>query len=164
MKGNKIDNTLKQDLARIYKDTHSDSYISSKKLRDSTLCPNCGASYMNGRWTWKPLKKIDDEQLCPACLRIQDGYPAGIIYLEGDFFQDHNQEIMNLIKNIEKQEMQEHPLERIMQITKENGKTVVTTTGIHLPVMIGKAIKNANKGNLEISNESETVMRVYWTR
>jgi hypothetical protein len=35
--------------------------------------------------------------VCPACKRINDDYPAGVIQLSGSFFGQHKEEILNLI-------------------------------------------------------------------
>lgn len=156
--------TLKMDIARIFKDKRSDPYINTKKLPDPTICPDCGAVFTNGRWSWKQYKNVSNQHLCPACQRTQEVNPAGVIELEGEFFEVHKKDIMCLIRNVEEQEVQEHPLERIMQIHEENGKTIITTTGIHLPGMIGKSIKHAHEGKLDINYNSETITRVQWVR
>ena len=31
-----------------------DSYRAGAKLHDPTVCPECGASFRKGRWTWGP--------------------------------------------------------------------------------------------------------------
>ena len=164
MKRKKKGNLFKQDRARIFKDKRGDPYQQKQKLPDPTLCPNCGAVFTKGRWSWEPIEFVENEKLCPACQRIEDGYPAGFVEVEGDFYQTHREEILHLFRNLEEQEAQEHPMERIMRITEEDGKTVITTTGMHLPRMIGDALKNSYQGDLEISYDAESIARVHWVR
>ena len=72
------------------------------------------------------------EHLCPACHRIKDKYPAGHVTLEGKFLAEHRDEIMQLVHNEEARAKAEHPMERIMAIEQDGGKTVMTTTDLHL--------------------------------
>ena len=37
------------------------------------------------------------EAVCPACLQIKDGIPAGFVYIKGEFFNEHKEEIENLL-------------------------------------------------------------------
>ena len=54
-----------------------DSYKSKGKLADPTRCPRCGATFHRGRWTWDPAPEGAHEEMCPACHRIHDEFPAG---------------------------------------------------------------------------------------
>ena len=71
----------------------------------------------------------------------------------------------NLIRNTEKQENGEHPLERIMTFAAEEEHFLVTTTGIHLARRIGEALKHAYQGNLDLTyGDGEQSIRVIWRR
>jgi NMD protein affecting ribosome stability and mRNA decay len=150
---------------RLIKEKRHDSYMSMTKLPEPTVCSKCGVVFTNGRWTWKESDKNAHKIICPACRRQADNYPAGRIKLSGMFFQDHKEEILNLIQNIEKQEKQDHPLERIMAIRGNKAVTTVTTTGIHVARRIGEALSRAYKGDyrLNYANEDEQV-QVTWHR
>ncbi|MDQ7055714.1 MAG: hypothetical protein Q9M89_04205 [Persephonella sp.] len=50
--------------------------------------------------------------ICPACRRIEDRYEGGIVEFKGEFLQSHRDEIINLIKNVEEEEISYRPLER----------------------------------------------------
>lgn len=80
--------------------------------------------------------------------------------------KEHEEEILNLARNVEQTEKQEHPLNRIMAIDKEAPDTlVITTTDIHLPQRIGTAIHHAFHGDLKLHfDEDDYFMRVDWTR
>jgi hypothetical protein len=112
----------------------------------------------------KPPEKVKPI-ICPACRRVADNYPAGFIELKGAFFAEHRGEIMNLVRNIERDEKGAHPLERIGSITDESGHTLVTTTGVHIARRIGEALSRSYRGQLTYQYaESAKSIRVYWQR
>lgn len=164
MKRKKKGHIFKQDRARIFKDERMDVYREKKKYKNPTRCPGCGALFTEGRWTWNETSLETFEAVCPACRRIEDNYPAGFVEIRGPFVEEHRAEIMHMIKNLERTESEEHPLERIMEIDTDNGSTSISTTGIHLPRRIGDSLKHAYQGDLEISYDAENYIRVHWTR
>jgi hypothetical protein len=87
--------------------------------------------------------------VCPACRRIADRFPAGRVELSGEFLRDHREEILNLVRNAEDAEKSERPMERIMAITEEAGRALVTTTGIHVARRIGEALSRSYQGELD---------------
>jgi hypothetical protein len=143
-----------------------DPYKARGKLHEPTACPKCGAVFREGRWQWvADVPKEAKRETCPACHRINDKYPAGEITLSGTFLSGHRDEIINLVRNIERAENAEHPLARIMAIDEAGGEIVVTTTDIHLPRRIAHALENAFKGDLETHyNEEEYFVRIIWER
>lgn len=142
-----------------------DTYERSEKKRGPALCVGCGALFQNGRWSWQKAPAEAREDICPACRRIADNYPAGYIELGGPFFMEHKEEIMNLIRNGEEAQKKRRPLERIMAVVEEKNRTVVTTTGIHLARRIGESLFRAYQGKFEFRyGDSEKSIRVYWNR
>ncbi len=136
----------KQNRARNFTDDRHDTYKSAEKHPEPTVCTLCGAHYKNGRWTWEPIPSGYYETVCPACLRIAENYPAGIISLSGPFFSEHSEEILNMVRNIGKDETAQHPLERIMTVKRpENGITEIRTTGMHIANRIGNHLYDAYK-------------------
>ena len=129
-----------------------------------------GRSYaavnLSGRWQWAKEKYEDlEEELCPACNRIHDNYPAGEVILSGSFLGKHKQEIIELARNTEQAERDEHPLQRIMSISEDGDKLVITATDIHLPRRIGHAIVDAYKGDLDTHYDREGYfVRIRWSR
>src|SRR3989304_8035660 len=132
---------------RLIRDRRKDAYVEQIILKDPAICSKCNAVYTNGRWTWKTTEQTTTKTTCPACRRISDNYPAGQIEIKGNFFQLHSTDILNLINNTEQLEKNERPLERIISITEEENKTVITTTGIHIARRIGEALKRSYQGN-----------------
>lgn len=150
---------------RLIREHVHDPYKTRLKLPEPTLCPQCGAVYSQGRWHWAERPDQPHEELCQACHRINDSYPAGTLSLSGDFLGKHRTEILGLARHQEELEKGEHPLNRIMRIEDEGDTTVITTTDIHLPRRIGEALFDAYKGELDFHYEEESYsVRVSWRR
>ncbi|MDZ4700806.1 MAG: BCAM0308 family protein [Rhodothermales bacterium] len=148
-----------------FKDNRHDTYLERKKWLEPTACRTCGAVYTAGRWTWNPAPMSVHEVTCPACQRIADGYPAGMIALRGSFLPLHRDEVLGLIRNTEAAEKGEHPLERLMGVSEKGDQTDITTTGIHLARRIGSALASAYGGELKIEfGEGSNTIRVVWER
>ena len=80
---------------------------------DELTCPGCGAVYHQGHWQWQASRPADAQEVnCPACQRIADKVPAGLVEISGDFFVEHREEIKGLIRNLEEKEKGSHPLNR----------------------------------------------------
>lgn len=136
---------------RLIREEVHDTYKLPGKLSEPTRCPQCGAVYHKGRWSWTATVGADaHDQLCSACHRENDHYPAGEVTLSGDFAIAHKDEILRLVHNIETTEKSEHPLNRIIEIRDLGDEIQITTTDVHLPRRIGKAIQDAWDGNLDI--------------
>jgi NMD protein affecting ribosome stability and mRNA decay len=142
-----------------------DAYKAGAKLPSPTRCPDCGAVYRDGRWTWGTAPAGAHETVCPACHRIRDRYPAGYVRIEGPFWRAHRTDIEHLVRNREARERAEHPLERIMGVEEDGDTLLVTTTDNHLARDIGEALHAAYKGELEYHyNREENLLRVRWRR
>ena len=142
-----------------------DSYKSKKKLSEPTRCPDCGAVYGGGHWTWGAAPAGAHETRCPACHRIHDKFPAGYVTFKGEFIGAHRDEILHLVRNREAAEKAEHPLQRIMAIEDTGGDVLVTTTDTHLARSIAEAVQSAYKGELDFHyNREENLLRATWSR
>lgn len=150
---------------RLIQEKRHDSYRGYGKWPEPTVCSVCKALFTGGRWTWKPTQPGANEVICPACQRIRDQYPAGFVEMRGAFFRERRDEIMNLVRNEEEQEKQEHPMERLMVVRDMEDRTVIETTGIHMARRLGEAIASAYQGVLSFDYpEGEKTIRVYWER
>lgn len=142
-----------------------DAYKSRGKLPDPTRCPECGAVFHRGRWTWGAAPGDAHEARCPACLRIRDDFPAGYLTLHGTFFEAHRDEVLSRVRSCEEAERLDHPLERVMGIKPQADGVLVTTTDTHLVRRIGDALHDAFKGELQFRyNKEENLLRVDWSR
>ncbi len=151
---------------RLVEDTRHDPYRADQKFPDATKCPVCGAVYREGRWRWLEESQAAGESLCPACQRIEDQYPAGILELRGPFLAEHREEILNLLTNLEARERAEHPLKRLMEISPVGEAVLrVTTTDSHLARAMGEALQHAYQGALDYQySEGENLIRASWQR
>ncbi len=152
---------------RLIKERVHDPYKSRQKLSDPTLCPECKAVFSAGRWQWlEGVLKPTHKSTCPACSRVHERNPAGILTMGGEFFQGHRDQIMNLLHNKVDAEKALHPLKRLMDIEeRDDGKVVATFTDTHLPRDVGAALAHAYKGELDIQYaEGEDLTRVEWIR
>ena len=150
---------------RLIKEKLHSVYREGDRSLGPAVCTECGAMYVNGRWSWEKPTEAVNGIICPACRRIADRFPAGQIELKGSFFDEHRDEILNLVHNIEDREKADRPLERIMSVEAERDHTMVTTTGIHVARRIGEALSRAYKGDLSYQYaEAEKRIRVYWQR
>src|SRR5687767_1768573 len=143
-----------------------DPYSAVHKPPEPTKCPTCKSVYTEGRWTWEKAPADAHEQVCPACQRIHDQFPAGYVTIKGEFFKDHRDEIVGLIESHEKKEKAARPLQRIMTMEdKRDGSFEVTTTDSHLARGIADAIHDAYKGDLKLRySRDENLVRAVWKR
>jgi hypothetical protein len=149
--------------AQAWPERTADTYKLRGKLREPSMCSDCGVVYHRGSWRWLDVPEGAEAVLCPACHRIRDHQPAGFLKLEGDLLQLQRDELMNQIRNVERAEGGEHALERIMGIEESGPGWLVTTTGVHLARRLGEALHDAHQGTLTFQyNQDEKVVRVHW--
>lgn len=150
---------------RLVQEREHDVYRSRTKMPDPALCPECGAVYLKGRWVWRTPPEGAGKAMCPACRRTADQFPVGFIDLQGRFFAEHHDEILNLIHNVEQKEKSTHPMERIMAVEERPDGACVTTTGIHVARGICAALSDAYSGTTSVRYlEGENCIKVRWTR
>ncbi len=148
-------------------------HSSRKHFQGPALCEDCQAVFLNGRWTFdkdvlktgKVEKIAPQNVICPACRQIKTGEPAGYVYLEGNFYVEHKEEIINLLKNETNRTSQLNPLARIMQWEDAKTGLTVTTTNVYLAKHLGWSLKRAYDGAVryDFSHENKSA-RVYWHR
>ena len=148
----------------------SDSYIPDGGRAEICICKQCGAIYRHRRWVLdaeltKEERKSAQEVVCPACQKIHDGLPNGVVTLEGKFLKKHREEILNLIHNEEEKAKGFNPLERIMNIAERRGTMEITTTSEKLAQRIGRVVHKAYSGEIDYRwSEDVKLARVYWRR
>lgn len=149
---------------RLLQEQRHDSYKIKGKLPEPTVCPQCGAIFLDGRWSWGKAPKEANLATCPACHRVNDNFPAGFVTLHGPFLETHRDEITSLVRHEEERARDRHPLQRIMGMEDQAEGMLVTTTDIHLARAIGEAVHRAYQGELEYHyNPEENLLRVFWT-
>ena len=142
-----------------------DAYLEKEGIKGVAYC-SCGTVFRSKRWQ---IGNDDSREgrkvMCPACKRIAERSPAGIISLQGKFLASHEAEIGNIIRNTERASFQKNPLGRIMETHKEaNGMTITTTDG-KLAQKIGREVFRSYGGELNfLWSNSENLVRVAWSR
>lgn len=163
--------TSKRYVLTYKKKTASDDPYLPKGAAGSSVCSGCSAIYRNKRWylggdAAEALRAGAHPVVCPACLKIRDRFPGGIVTLKGAYVFAHKQEIMNLVKNEEGRARGFNPLERVMSI-RENGYggIVITTTNEKLAQRLGRAMKKAFSGMVAYAwSHDNKLVRVEWVR
>lgn len=147
----------------------------SRAISEPAVCEECRAVYASRRWTApsSPSTKSQDEhlrqaqlKLCPACKQQRTGQPRGFVFLDGDFFSSHAEEIEQLLRNEAKRAAADNPLARAMEFKRGDGhKLTVSTTTEHLAQRLGHAVEKAFGGSVhyDFSHENK-LARVAWRR
>ncbi|HEY3308527.1 MAG TPA: BCAM0308 family protein [Desulfuromonadaceae bacterium] len=151
---------------------NTDAYVNEAGMKEIAVCTECKALYWNKRWyldesvsTGLSNDMIRKEVLCPACHRIHDNNPAGIVTYSGDYLLKHKVEIINTIKNSEEKARMKNPLARIMDIKEDQGSMIVSTTDDKLAQKLGRDIYKAHSGSLEYRwSRENNFLRVNWNR
>ena len=144
---------------------NEDPYYQAEKPAEPTKCPKCHSVFMDGRWTWNDVPKDAFQETCPACRRIEDRFPAGYVRIKGAFFNEHRDDIINLVQAREKHAKAERPLQRIMGMDETRDGFEITTTDSHLARGIAQALFDAYKGDLKVKfSRDENLVRAVWKR
>ena len=126
--------------------------------------------YLNFRQKYYQLhqgkKGNYEEKMCPACRKIKDNYPMGLVFISGNFIDKHKDDILSTVKSEERRAIDKNPLERIMDINRENKNHYrIETTTDTLAQRIGKILHNSYKGEIEYKfSEGQKVLQVFWSR
>ncbi len=151
----------------------TDPYLPGKTARHMGVCPACHAVRNGQRWTFDTptakmlLKRTGEVDLhrCPACRKIADGFPFGLVTLAGAFLAFHRDEILSIVRNEEKRAMGLNPLARIMSLTEEGGRMEIATTDEKLAQRIGREVHKACSGDIEYTwSDDVKLLRVRWMR
>ncbi len=150
----------------------ADVYVSDEARKEIAVCTGCKALYKNKRWFPKEDESakisrdmVKYEVICPACQRIEDDNPAGIVTFSGNYLVEHELEILNIIKNEAEKTSIKNPLARIMEIRQEGNVMTIRTTDDKLAQKLGTNIYKAHSGNLEYQwSKDYNFVRVNWSR
>ncbi len=144
-----------------------DVYRNKEGVGGAAYC-QCGAVFSNKRWHYAACNaspRGEQQVVCPACHRIADRNPAGIVTLKGSFFAAHGEEIDNLIKNTAEAAVMKNPLGRIMDINREKEGVTITTTDAKLAQKIGREVFKSHGGDLQFtSSHAVGPVRISWSR
>ena len=165
------ENKLTRNLRRKV-ESYDDPYLLEMQPQEVAVCRECKAVYAGQRWELEGQAAQDlanakciINTLCPACKKIRDRQPSGIVTLSGSFIQQHEEEIVNLINHENKSAMSINPLERIIDIDRSDSQLVIQTTNEKLAQRIGRAVYKSYSGNVEYKwSKGNKLVRVNWHR
>ena len=145
--------------------------------KEFIICPNCESVFFDKAWHYsleKDIKHLENRgsrfknlkfKICPACRMEKDKTFEGelVITLSKEKLTEKN-EIINVVKNSDKQARAHDPMDRVLWIEYEGNEIRVLTSENQLAVRIGKKLESAFKGGtLEIKHShEEDVIRVFW--
>ncbi len=140
--------------------------------QEASVCTTCKAVYQSKRWffddkLFSRLAGTDKarEVICPTCRKIKDHFSEGVLTLSGEFFQEHKDEILTLLKNEAARVSRRSVDDRIIKMAEEGSRLVVETTTEKLAQHLGRAVYKAYKGDLDFRwSEMNKFVRVYWKR
>ncbi|HOP40587.1 MAG TPA: BCAM0308 family protein [Geobacteraceae bacterium] len=149
----------------------TDVYLPKEGMQVS-YCTKCGVIYREKRWIMDPVELVRLKEdptvgtiVCPACQKMRDNVPGGFLTLSGEYLRNHENEILELIKNTEEKSRNKNPLGRIMEISQEEDVLTILTTLDKLAEKLGKEIYKAHSGELNYQwSHGENSVRVYWKR
>ena len=153
----------KKDRPRGVAQRNPEVYRKATKPSGAQRCTECGLVEYRGRWSRRAPGRLRlADGLCPACRRVRERYPAGTVRVPKKLCGDRDA-LVRLIRNTEKAEAAEHPLERLMDIKESGGNLVVTTTGVHLARQVAHQLARQfhRKPHFRYA-EGESLVRVDW--
>lgn len=146
-----------------------------RHLAEPAVCEVCGDVYADRRWTKPNAERTDGKHkhfrpaskvVCPACERQRSGVPSGYVYVQGEFFASHQDEIKQLLENEAERTAEDNPMARIMEWQADpEGQLTVTTTTEHLAQRLGHALNKAYHGKVRYGfSHRNKLARVWWQR
>ena len=147
-----------------------DPYAMLKAPKGPAICRKCLAIYEDKRWHFDKVEAPKlaasprtQKLVCPACQKIRDDYPEGIVTLRWSELEDHEAELRGLIANVEARAVSVNPLDRVMKIARRKKELEVQTTNDRLAQRIGRALVRAYKGEAAYSwAHRDMMVRVKW--
>ncbi len=152
-----------------------DAYLNEEDPQtDPARCPSCDNIYY--KKTWHHPDELDDRaelgrpfeelptSVCPGCQKVEDEYFYGELKIVSTpFLKEHHREIANLINNAVDRAQVKNPLSKLVEVGVEGDEAHFATTNGKLAERIGRELKKAYQGELEIT-KTEPYVQVEWRR
>lgn len=147
-----------------------DPYAMLRAPAEPAICKKCKAIFMKKRWRLDArlaAQLVSDAKVttlvCPACQKIRDDYPEGIVTIQWSKLSEHEAELRGLIGNVEARALSVNPLERVMKVVKRKQALEVQTTNDRLAQRIGRELVRAYKGTVSYRwAHRDMLARVEW--
>ncbi|MBL8748020.1 MAG: ATPase [Planctomycetes bacterium] len=136
-----------------------DTYRPIGKLHPA-ICTQCGASEWRGRWRWGEAPPDLAPVICPACSRMRDNAPAHMVELSGGLPRWWS-EVRGIVANVERAEVREHPMERVMRIEVGDDRVRIPTTGLHVARRLVAALVRRFRRDVRVRFD-EGVTTIEW--
>lgn len=106
-----------------------------------------------------------EQMVCPGCVKVEREEYDGMVVLKGAFVQAHQDELVGLIRNTESHIREHNPIARVAMVKMADDRMEVLTISPFLAERIGKEVRKAYDGMLEIQHpERKEFIRVTWIR
>lgn len=147
-----------------------DPYAMVKAPKGPAICRKCLAIYADKRWRFDTVQAPKlaasprtKKLVCPACQKIKDDYPEGLVTLQWSALREHEPEIRGLIANVEARAVSVNPLDRVMKTVRRKHQLEIQTTNDRLAQRIGRALVRAYKGTAVYKwAHRDMMVRVTW--
>ncbi len=147
-----------------------DPYAMLRAPKGPVICRTCKAVYAKKRWVVDKAaaRKLaasprTHQLVCPACQKIRDRYPEGIVTLTWSGLKGREKEIRRLIGHVEARAVSVNPLERVMKVVRRRNEMEVQTTNDRLAQRIGRELVRAYQGTVKYTwAHRDMLLRVVW--
>lgn len=127
------------------------------------VCKRCKNTKLDGKWIpTLNIRKNVTYTLCPSCSTEVKQVSRGTLIIENNFFQQNNEQALNLIRSEEKRARSNNVYSRVVLIKPNRKNVIIKTTNSLLAIQIGKQFKRLYSGKLDISRDSRNRTRVQW--
>jgi len=124
----------------------------SKHMKENLVDPKADLIYQEKHW--EPLDKLRpdlvdnfQEGASPLSKMLEGDVCEGVLHIKGNFFMQHQEEILNAIRHSDDMARERDALNRVMKIIRMNEDDIaIFTTKNQLAVTIGKKLDSAFKG------------------
>ena len=133
------------------------------------VCKVCGIYFTGKRWVHSTKAKISKTEeagthftVCPACRMEKDRACEGEVVLR-NISPKQKQEVLAVIRRCHAIAFARDPLERVLRVEERGKTTRVLTSENQLAVRIGRELKQAFKGTLDIRwSRNDEPVYVVW--
>ncbi len=143
----------------------------NEKFEENTVCKKCHIIYLGGKWIYnedmyKKLKENNDiknEIICPVCEQVARKEALGYLYIKKELIENKLDDIKNMIKNLEKNEMKKNNFnKRFMGLKFEDDYYIMTTTNSKFAQKIASNIEKLlhTKGDYHW-DDNDNFVRIY---
>lgn len=135
---------------------------------ERAYCKVCGSVFFGRSWHWNKAKRDNFEKnglpsvKCPACYKIQNDLPGGILSLIGVKDKMKLSDMVRDVKGMALDSQQKEPLSRVIRINEKTDEVVIYTTEAALAKKIGRHLTRTYAGSLSVDDSTDKLARVVW--